>query len=169
MKLPNRSEITKVPRRARLAHATKLTGADAPGVEWPDLRARRRTVFGRRMIKPGGAQLVIEGRGHHDRTLQSSSHPCGHRRRVLKEHAWKLIPLARADPHRNAPTHSRSTTSRNNDVRRSVPVNHGVWPGFEGVSDTVLTQKLIAITAYDTVCSGTRNAKVQSGQAFRIY
>jgi hypothetical protein len=44
----------------------------------------------------------------------------------LKEHAWKLIPAARADAHRHAPTHSRSTTSRNNDVHRSVPVNHGI-------------------------------------------
>jgi putative ABC transport system permease protein len=28
--------------------------------------------------------------------------------------------------HRNAPTRSRSTTSRNNNLYRSVPVNHGV-------------------------------------------
>jgi hypothetical protein len=41
-------------------------------------------------------------------------------------HAWKLILLARANAHRNPPTHSRSTTSRNNDVHRSVPVNHAV-------------------------------------------
>lgn len=40
----------------------------------------------------------------------------------------------------NPPTHSRSTTSRNNDVRRSVPVNHGVDRGLRGVSDTVLTR-----------------------------
>ena len=39
----------------------------------------------------------------------------------LKEHAWKLIPLARADAHRNPPTHSRSTTSRNNDVHQTCP------------------------------------------------
>jgi hypothetical protein len=58
----------------------------------------------------------------------------------LKEHAWKLIPLARADAHRNSPTHFRSTTSRNNDVHRTVPVNHDVCPGFQGVCDTVLTQ-----------------------------
>jgi len=44
----------------------------------------------------------------------------------LKEHAWKLIPLARADAHRNAPTHSRSTTSCNNDMPRRGPVNHDV-------------------------------------------
>ena len=43
-----------------------------------------------------------------------------------KEHAWKLIPFARADAHRNALTQFPPTTSRNNDVNRSVPVNHGV-------------------------------------------
>jgi hypothetical protein len=32
------------------------------------------------------------------------------------EHAWKLIPLARADAHRNASTHSRATTIRNVDL-----------------------------------------------------
>src|SRR5204863_2036042 len=58
----------------------------------------------------------------------------------LKEHAWKLVPLARADAHQIPPTHSRSTTSRNSDVRRRVPVNGGVAPGFRGVCDTVLTQ-----------------------------
>ena len=42
------------------------------------------------------------------------------------EHAWKLIPLARADAHQNPPTHFRSTTSRNIDMRRRVPVNDGV-------------------------------------------
>ena len=42
------------------------------------------------------------------------------------ERAWKLIPLARADAHHNPPTHSRSTTSRNIDMRRRVPVNDGV-------------------------------------------
>jgi hypothetical protein len=50
----------------------------------------------------------------------------------LKEHAWKLIPLARADAHRILPTHSRSTTSRNNDLLQSAPVNDGVGAGFRG-------------------------------------
>jgi protein kinase-like protein len=47
-------------------------------------------------------------------------------------HAWKLIPFAHADPHRNASTHLPSKTSRNNDVHLSVPANHGVRPGFRG-------------------------------------
>src|SRR5215472_4780796 len=58
------------------------------------------------------------------------------------EHAWKLIPLARADAHQIPPTHSRSTTSLNTDTRRHVLVNHRVDRGFEGVCDTVLTQNL---------------------------
>src|SRR6476646_493948 len=57
----------------------------------------------------------------------------------LKEHAWKLIPAARADAHRNAPTHSRSRTSRNIATRRRVPLNAGLHQGLRGVCDTVLT------------------------------
>src|SRR6476660_8656787 len=65
----------------------------------------------------------------------------------LKEHAWKLNPLARADAHQIAPTLSRSTTSRNNDLLQRVPVNDGVAPGFRGVCDTVLTQNPNALRA----------------------
>ena len=50
-----------------------------------------------------------------------------------------------------------------------VPVNHGVCPGFRGVCDTVLTQKPIAITAYDSVCTGTRNAAWSSQAAHFVY
>src|SRR5215831_15589587 len=59
----------------------------------------------------------------------------------LKEHAWKSTPLARADAYEIPPTHSRSTTSRNIDTRRHVLVNHRIDRGFEGVCDTVLTQR----------------------------
>jgi hypothetical protein len=58
----------------------------------------------------------------------------------LKEHAGKLNPSALSNAHRHASTHSPSTTSRNNHVHRSDPVNHGICPGFLGVCDTVLTQ-----------------------------
>ena len=61
------------------------------------------------------------------------------------EHAWKLNPPARADAHQIPPTHFRSTTSRNNNVHRSVPLNHRVCPGFQGVCDTVLTQGVIQL------------------------
>ena len=63
----------------------------------------------------------------------------------LKEHAWKLNPLARADAHEIPPTHFRSTTSHSNDVHARVLVNAGVDPGFQGVCDTVLTQGVIQL------------------------
>ena len=59
----DRGETVEVTRRrqpvARLA-PVKPSGPVAP---WPDLKARRRAVFGDRMIAPGGSVLVIEGRG----------------------------------------------------------------------------------------------------------
>ena len=66
-----------------------------------------------------------------------------------QDRVLKLIPLALSNAHRHASTHSPSTTSRNNDVHRSVPVNHPVRPGFEGVSDTVLTQNAVWLTTDD--------------------
>jgi hypothetical protein len=66
----------------------------------------------------------------------------------LKEHAWKSDLFTRADAHQIPPTHFRSTTSPYNDVRRRVPVNHGVDPGFRGVCDTVLTQFADSLTPY---------------------
>ena len=68
----------------------------------------------------------------------------------MKEHAWKLIPLARADAHQIPPTQFPSTTFRNSDVRRRVPVNHGVDQAFRGVSDTVLTQNSVTVSAIRT-------------------
>src|SRR5437879_4320392 len=56
------------------------------------------------------------------------------------EHAWKSDFFTHAQQH--PPTRFPSTTSRNNDVHRSVPVNAGVGPGFRGICDTVLTQTL---------------------------
>jgi prevent-host-death family protein len=57
-----RGETIEVTRRrkpvARLAPA-RPAGPMAP---WPDLKARRRTVFGDRIIAPGGSAVVIEGR-----------------------------------------------------------------------------------------------------------
>jgi hypothetical protein len=57
-----------------------------------------------------------------------------------KEHAWQLVPLARANAHQIASTQFPSATSRNVSVPLCVPVNSGVAPGFRGVCDTVLTQ-----------------------------
>jgi hypothetical protein len=48
------------------------------------------------------------------------------------EHAWKLIPLARADAHRNAPTHSRSATSRNKRCASEWPRKSRCLTGVSG-------------------------------------
>src|SRR6476469_6587789 len=64
------------------------------------------------------------------------------------EHAWKLTPAARADAHRIPPTHFRSTTSPYSDVRRRVPVNHGVDPGFRGVCDTDRMKRLASFVRW---------------------
>src|SRR5215510_634980 len=63
----------------------------------------------------------------------------------LKEHAWKSDLFTRADAHQILRTHPPSTTSLNIDTRRSVPVNHRVDRGVEGVCDTVLTQSGFAL------------------------
>src|SRR5262249_15783499 len=68
----------------------------------------------------------------------------------LKEHAWKFVPLARADARRNAPTQHLSKTSRNKDVHRTATVNHRVWPAFRGAPDTVLTQNSVKVGAVRT-------------------
>lgn len=57
-----RGETIEVTRHrkpvARLTPA-KPTGQAPP---WPDLKARRRAIFGNRLIEPGGSDAIIEGR-----------------------------------------------------------------------------------------------------------
>ncbi len=58
-----RGEVIEVTRRRRpVARLTPLRAA-GPLSPWPDLDERARTVFGDRLITPGGSQVVIEGRG----------------------------------------------------------------------------------------------------------
>jgi hypothetical protein len=90
-------------------------------------------------MRPGGFCAILF------RTARKSLILNGEMSEWSIEHAWKLIPVALSNVRLRASTHSPSRTSRNNDVHRSVPVNHGVCPGFEGVSDTVLTQNLISL------------------------
>jgi len=80
----------------------------------------------------------------------------------LKEHAWKSTPPARAGSHRIPPTHSRSTTSRDNDLSRCVPVNHRVDQRFEGVCDTVLTHCALSVAARGCSSRNKRINKVSS-------
>jgi prevent-host-death family protein len=52
-------EITR--RRRPIARLGPMQGA-GPSAPWPDLDARARAVFGARMVKPGGSELVAENR-----------------------------------------------------------------------------------------------------------
>jgi hypothetical protein len=79
----------------------------------------------------------------------------------LKEHAWKLNPLTRADAHQIPPTHFRSTSSRNNDRLQHVPVNDGVDPGFRGVCDTVLTQNRLSLRSASTEAPWLRQTRTR--------
>src|SRR5262245_13183565 len=72
----------------------------------------------------------------------------------LKEHAWKLDRFTRADAYQIPPAHLRSTSSRNNDMQRRVPVNRGLCPGFRGVCDTVLTQLGWPVTRHSPTKKG---------------
>jgi prevent-host-death family protein len=58
-----RGEVVEVTRRRRpVAHLAPVKPR-GPASPWPDLKARRRAVFGDRVIAPGGSELVTEGRG----------------------------------------------------------------------------------------------------------
>jgi prevent-host-death family protein len=57
-----RGETVEVTRRRKpVAHLAPVKPS-RPTTPWPDLRARRRAVFGDRLIAPGGSDVVIEGR-----------------------------------------------------------------------------------------------------------
>jgi len=57
-----RGETVEVTRRRKpVARLTPVTPV-ASTMPWPDLKARRRAVFGDRLIEPGGSDTVIEGR-----------------------------------------------------------------------------------------------------------
>lgn len=57
-----RGETVDVTQRRRLV--ARLAPAEPPGLvsAWPDLEARTRSVFGERVIQPGGTAMVLEGR-----------------------------------------------------------------------------------------------------------
>lgn len=55
-------ETVEVTRRRR--PVARLAPVRPSGTApWPDLEARTRAVFGRRVIAPGGADVVVENRG----------------------------------------------------------------------------------------------------------
>jgi prevent-host-death family protein len=53
-------EVTRHERPVARLAPVRPGGAVAP---WPDLEARTRSVFGNRVITPGGADVVVEDRG----------------------------------------------------------------------------------------------------------
>jgi len=54
-------EITRRRRPVALLAPLKGTATVSP---WPDLEARTRSVFGDRIITPGGSELVVKERGN---------------------------------------------------------------------------------------------------------
>ena len=54
-------EITRRRRPVALLTPLKDTGTVSP---WPDLEARTRSVFGDRLITPGGSEMVVKERGN---------------------------------------------------------------------------------------------------------
>ena len=58
-----RGETVEVTRRDR--PVARLTPAKSAGAvsDWPDLDARTRSVFGDRVIAPGGSEAVVDSRG----------------------------------------------------------------------------------------------------------
>jgi prevent-host-death family protein len=57
-----RGEVVEVTRRRRPVARLAPVHRPGPLSPWPDLDARARAVFGDRLIEPGGADIVIEGR-----------------------------------------------------------------------------------------------------------
>lgn len=58
-----RGETVEVTRRRRPVARLAPIGPSGAVAPWPDLEARTRAVFGKRVITPGGAAVVIEDRG----------------------------------------------------------------------------------------------------------
>jgi prevent-host-death family protein len=57
-----RGETIEVTRRRKPVARLGPAGPTGLADPWPDLKARRRAVFGDRIIEPGGSDVVIEGR-----------------------------------------------------------------------------------------------------------
>ena len=57
-----RGETVEVTRRRKPVARLAPADASGPVSPWPDLKARRRAVFGDRIVAPGASDIVIEGR-----------------------------------------------------------------------------------------------------------
>ncbi len=59
-------QVIEVTRRRRPVARLTPVRSTGPLSPWPDLDARAHAVFGNRIVKPGAAPAVIEGRGDDD-------------------------------------------------------------------------------------------------------
>jgi prevent-host-death family protein len=59
-----RGETIEVTRRHRPVARLAPAEPTPPRAPWPDLKARRRAIFGDRIVSPAGSDVVIEGRGN---------------------------------------------------------------------------------------------------------
>ena len=57
-----RGEVVEVTRRRKPVARLTPVRRTGPGAPWPDLKARRRTVLGERVVVPSGSDIVSEGR-----------------------------------------------------------------------------------------------------------
>ncbi|MBA2302180.1 MAG: type II toxin-antitoxin system prevent-host-death family antitoxin [Acidobacteria bacterium] len=58
-----RGQVIEVTRRRRPVARLAPVRSDRPIRPWPDLDARARAVFGKRVVTMGGSDAVSEGRG----------------------------------------------------------------------------------------------------------
>ena len=58
-----RGETVEVTRRNRPVARLSPARSSAPASDWPDLHARTRSVFGNRLVSPGGSQVLSDERG----------------------------------------------------------------------------------------------------------
>jgi prevent-host-death family protein len=58
-----RGQVIEVTRRRRAVARLAPMPSNRPAAPWPDLTARVQSVFGTRVITPGGVETVSDGRG----------------------------------------------------------------------------------------------------------
>ena len=58
-----RGETVEITKRNKVVARLSPTHAVATPAPWPDLNARARRIFGRRVLSPGGMDQVLENRG----------------------------------------------------------------------------------------------------------
>jgi antitoxin (DNA-binding transcriptional repressor) of toxin-antitoxin stability system len=90
-----RGDIVEVTRRRRPVAGLSPPRASRPLSPWPDLDARARTVFGERVITPGGADVVRESAATGDDVCRFQRVSAGlcHRALFHAPRDWRLGPV----------------------------------------------------------------------------